>query len=124
MSKNKNKLNLINLSLLTMCILMHIGIVVSVILSYRFYEVQMSIILKLLGILFLIVIIIDILIFVGLRFKIKAMNIITLMITTMFFLGTIYTGYALNKTNDTVDNIIENSGVDQYETIYASIVSY
>ena len=118
------KINYMNILLFVVSALMHIGILGCLLLSYRYYNLQLSVIIKLILILLLVVAIIDIFIFAGVKFRIKVINYSTLFITGLILVSTIYVGYVLNKANAAVDNIIDNTGVDQYETIYSSIIVY
>ena len=113
-----------NVATMVLTFLAHVAIIVLFVLSNRYYEIELKTFLGIIGVLVCLLIITDILFFVGFNYNelpIKIVNcVLAIMLLTVGTVGSVYVG----KINDTVNNVIENDGTDQYETIGGTFAYY
>ena len=125
MGKNMiKKLSALSIGSLATAILAHIAVILFVVLARGYFNLDVKIIACLLVVIVCILIIIDILLFYGMKFKgIVSRAVIIVLSVSMIIVG--FGGsYYVSKVNKAVDNAIENTGTDQYETINGSFVYY
>ena len=105
-------------------ILAQIAIGVFVFLSYKYYAIDFKIVLSALAVIICILIIIDILFYVGFKYRDKKIQIINIVLAMLLVVGGIVGSIYVNKVNSVVNEVIENTGTDQYETISGTFVYY
>ena len=123
MNKKRKKIDILNIVSLILAILAHIMTILLIILASGYYNLDLRAAICLLIVIVSILIIIDILLLYGLKFKTKH-RIIALILATIIIIVSIGGSYYLSKINKAVDNAIENTGTDQYETISGTFVYY
>lgn len=122
--KAPNKSHIFGYIIAILAIAAHALIIALVVTSYKYYTVRMSAFISILVALICILIIIDILVYVCLKYKdvwVKIVNIVLCL--AMILVGSFGT-YYVHRINKTVSNVIENDDVDQYETISGVFTYY
>ena len=104
-------------------VLAHIAIAVFVAYSFRYYAIYPSLFGCAIGIVICLLIILDIVFFVGFNHKDMALKVITLVLCTFIVAGSTVGVYYVNKVNKTVDNVFYDGQSDLYETINGVFVS-
>lgn len=125
MGKNmKNKLSALSIGSLATAILAHIAVILFVVLARGYFNLDVKIIACLLIVIVCILIIIDILLFYGMKFKNIVSRAVIIVLSVLMIIVGFGGSYYVSKVNKAVDNAIENTGTDQYETINGSFVYY
>lgn len=120
----KNKLSALSVGSLVTTILAHIAVILFVILAKGYFNLELKIIICALIVIVCVLIIIDILLVYGINFKDVASRIIIIVLSVLMIVVGFGGSYYVSKVNKAVDNAIENTGTDQYETISGSFVYY
>ena len=102
---------------LVMTVLVHLGIVALILVSYKYFNLELKAFLGLIGLILCLLVIIDILFMVGFKFKDHKIKIVNFVLAFLLFTASAFGLYYVSKINSNMDNIIDNSGTDQYETI-------
>lgn len=120
----KNKLSALSIGSLVTTILAHIAVILFVVLARGYFNLELKIIICALVVIVCVLIIIDILLVYGVNFKSVASRIIIVVLSVLMMVVGFGGSYYVSKVNKAVDNAIENTGTDQYETISGSFVYY
>lgn len=120
----KNKLSALNIGSLVTAILAHIAVILFVVLARGYFNLELKIIICALVVIVCILVIIDILLVYGVNFRDLASRIIIIVLSILMIVVGFGGSYYVSKVNKAVDNAIENTGTDQYETISGSFVYY
>ena len=120
----KNKLSALSIGSLVTTILAHIAVILFVVLARGYFNLELKIIICALIVIVCVLIIIDILLVYGVNFKSVASRIIIVVLSVLMMVVGFGGSYYVSKVNKAVDNAIENTGTDQYETISGSFVYY
>lgn len=120
----KNKLSALSIGSLVTTILAHIAVILFVILAKGYFNLELKIIICALIVIVCVLIIIDILLVYGINFKDIASRIVIIVLSILMMVVGFGGSYYVSKVNKAVDNAIENTGTDQYETISGSFVYY
>ncbi|MBR0462279.1 MAG: LCP family protein [Erysipelotrichaceae bacterium] len=115
-NRNKGK-KAFSIITLIMTVLAHAGIIALVIVSYQYFGLELGTALGLVGLVLCLLIIVDILFLVGYRFKDHKIKIVNFILALLLFISSAFGFYYVSKINSNMNNIIDNSGTDQYETI-------
>ncbi|MBR2534247.1 MAG: LCP family protein [Erysipelotrichaceae bacterium] len=121
-SKSGNR-NLLSIASITLSLLSHIAVIAAIVLSFRYYAIYPSIFVSLVAIVLLLMLILDIVLFVGLNTKDKALKIVVSVLSLMIFLGGTFGSYYLAKVNGVVNNVLDGNS-DKYEDVSGVFVSY
>ena len=120
----KNKLSALSIGSLVTTILAHIAVILFVVLARGYFNLELKIIICALIVIVCVLIIIDILLVYGINFKDVASRIVIIVLSVLMMVVGFGGSYYVSKVNKAVDNAIENTGTDQYETISGSFVYY
>ena len=101
----------------TLTLLSHIGLIVMILWSYRYFGLSKSTFIGIICALVCLVIIMDIIFLVAFRYRDKLLKTINIIMAVLLLAGTGTSAYYLNTINKVVDDVTENSGTEQYETI-------
>ncbi len=101
----------------TLTVLSHIGLIVMILWSYRYYNLSKETFIGGLMVLVCLVIIMDIIFLIASRYKDSLLKVINIVLAVMLMAGTFGASYYLKTINQVVDDITENSGTEQYQTI-------
>lgn len=99
--------------------LAHILLILAIILAYRYFAIYPSLIASLVGIVVCVVVLVDIVFFVGLRYKDMAMKVVGLVLAFFIMLGSAFGAFYVNKVNSTIGTVIDtdnnsnNNGSDK-----------
>ena len=115
-NKPKKKVNVFTIVLCCFIVLAHIAFVVAVFNSYQYYAIYPSVFGSIVAIVTCILIITDIIFFVGFNHKDLALKVVTLILAVSIFAGGTVGTYLLMKVNGSLGNII-NNGEAKYETV-------
>lgn len=118
---NSSGLNIL-MALLT--VLAHVVIIYFIISSYRYYGIQLATFVGIIIAIVCLLAIVDILLFVALKYKDVRVKIINIVLSVLLLIVGSVGSFYIGKVNKTVDNIIENDGTDQYETISGVFTYY
>ena len=125
MKKKINKNNsLFNILMLVFSIVAHVAIIVFFVLSYKYYKLEVKVFVGLVGIIVCLLIIADILFYVGIKYKETGIKIVNIIICVLLLVGGLGGTYYVHKVNKVVDNVIDNSGTDQYEIVGGVFAHY
>lgn len=119
-----NKQKALSIGSLATAILAHIAVILFVVLARGYFNLDVKIIACLLIVIVCILIIIDILLFYGMKFKDIVSRTVIIVLSVLMIIVGFGGSYYVSKVNKAVDNAIENTGTDQYETINGSFVYY
>ena len=119
-SRRKDILSIISIALSVLC---HIGIIAFIVLSFRYYSIYPSIFASLAAIVLLVMIIADIILFVGLNNKDKGLRIANIVLSVLLIAGSVFGSFYITKVNSAVEGILDGSK-DSYETGSGVFVSY
>ena len=103
--------------------LTHIAVIVAIALSFQYYAIYPSIFCSLVAIVICILIIVDIMFFIGFNHEDKPLKIISLILSGFIFLGGTVGSYVLLEVNGVVDNILDG-GNSKYEKVNGVFVSF
>ena len=120
--KINSKLSALNIGAFTTAILAHIAVILFVVLARGYFNLDVKIIACLLVVIVCILIIIDILLLYGINFKGIVSRAVIIVLSVLMIIVGFGGSYYVSKVNKAVDNAIENTGTDQYETINGSFV--
>lgn len=120
----KNKLSALSIGSLVTTILAHIAVILFVVLARGYFNLKLNIIICALIVIVCVLFIIDILLVYGINFKDIASRIVIIVLSVLMMVVGFGGSYYVSKVNKAVDNAIENTGTDQYETISGSFVYY
>lgn len=125
MSKNKmSKKQLFSISTMIITVLANISVILVMVWSYRYANLEKTVFFGAFGIAVCLLVILDIIFFVGYNNKDNLLKKITCVIASVLLvaggLGSFYVG----KLNSAVNNIIENTDGEQYEVIRTVIATY
>ncbi len=98
-------------------ILSHVGLIVMILWSYRYFNLSKQTFISIIMILICLIIITDIIFLVAFRYKDAMLKIVNIVLALMLMVGTGTGSYYLNSLNKAVDEITDNSGTEQYQTI-------
>lgn len=102
-----NKNTVFNIVSTVVVALAHVFMIVAIMLAYRYFAIYPSLIGSIVGIVLCVVIIVDIVFFVGLGYKDMAMKIVSLVLASFIFLGSAFGAYYVNKVNKTIGSVID-----------------
>ncbi len=122
--KKKNKLSALSIGSLVTAILAHIAVILFVVLARGYFNLELKVIICALVVIVCVLVIIDILLVYGVNFRDIASRIIIIVLSILMIVIGFGGSYYVSKVNKAVDNAIENTGTDQYETISGSFVYY
>lgn len=120
----KNKLSALSIGSLVTTILAHIAVILFIVLARGYFNLELKIIICALIVIVCVLFIIDILLVYGINFKDIASRIVIIVLSVLMMIVGFGGSYYVSKVNKAVDNAIENTGTDQYETISGSFVYY
>ncbi len=116
--KHTNKENKLLLPLAAIItVLSHIGLIVMILWSYRYYNFSKTTFVSVMMILVCLVIIMDIIFLVGFRYRDSLLKAVNIVLAVLLMAGSFAGSYYLKTINKVVDDITENSGTEQYQTI-------
>ena len=104
-------------------ILAHISILLAIFLSWRYYSIYPSIFGSAVGIIICLMIIVDIVFFVGFNYDDKVIKIISVILSAIMFVAGTVGSYYINRVNSAVNNVLDPSSTE-YETFSGSFVYY
>ncbi len=113
--KKENNILLIIAAILT--VLSHIGLIVMILWSYRYYNLSKETFIGGLMVLVCLVIIMDIIFLIASRYRDSLLKMVNIVLAVLLMAGTFGASYYLRTINQVVDEITENSGTEQYQTI-------
>lgn len=119
-----NKQKALSIGSLATAILAHIAVILFVVLARGYFNLDVKIIACLLVVIVCVLIIIDILLFYGMKFKDIVSRTVIIVLSVLMMVVGFGGSYYVSKVNKAVDSAIENTGTDQYETINGSFVYY
>lgn len=109
---------------LVLTVLAHIAVVALLLLSNKYYSLQMSTFIPVVIALLCLLVIIDILFYFSIKYKKNTTGYVTIGLAVVLMLVGGFGSYYVHRINKTVNTVIENDGVEQYETVYGSFVYY
>jgi len=120
----KRKINILAIVSFTLTVLAIGAIVFDGFMAKNYYALNTTVFICVLGIIVCVFLISMVLLFFGLNYKDKLLQIINTVLVSIILVVSIVGGVYLYKLNKEVDKIIDNSGSEQYETISGVFVSY
>ena len=124
--KKKKMMNKQKFSIATavLTLLAHIIVLVFVLMSYKYYGLEIKTFVSLIGVIILLLIIVDILFFIGFNYRDHKIKIVVFAISAFLFLSGCAGTFVVRKVNKTVNKITSNDGVEQYEEIGVNFTTY
>ncbi|MGN1406051.1 MAG: LCP family protein, partial [Erysipelotrichaceae bacterium] len=105
--KNLSKKDIFNIVSTVIVALAHVFLVAVIILAYRYFAIYPSLIASIVGIVVCIVVLVDIVFFVGLRYCDNVLKIVSLVLACFIFLGSAFGTYYVSKVNKTIGTVID-----------------
>ena len=105
-------------------VLVHVICIGVVVISFRYYEIEKRFYFGAIGFLVSLLMISNLLFYYYVNYKEKVIAIINSTLVFILLIGTGVASYYISKVNSTVNKVIENTGVDQYEVISSTFTYY
>lgn len=121
--KKWSKQQIINLVALISLVIAHVAVLLSIVLSFRYYSIYPALFGSIVAIVVCLLIIIDIIFFVGFNHQDMALKVISCILVAFMLLGGTVGSYFIAKANGIVNNILDG-GNQKYETYSGVFVSY
>ena len=121
--KKKKAIDIFAVVTASFLVLAHIAVILAVINSYQYYDIYPSIFISVVAIVVCLLIISDIVFFVGFNHKDLGLKIITIVLAVLIFVGGTVGTYLLIRVNGSLGNII-NTGEDKYELVSGVFTYY
>lgn len=102
--KKKDIFNLVSTIIVALA---HVFLIMAIILAYRYFAIYPSLIASIVGIVVCVVVIVDIVFFVGLRYKDMVLKSVGLVLAVFIFLGSAFGAFYVNKVNKTLGTVID-----------------
>lgn len=102
----------------------HITFILLAVFSYQYYGLSKGAFVCALGVIVCLLLVSDLLLFVGNNYRDKTIRIVNCVLASILLIVSGLGAFMMGKVNSTVNKVVENSGVEQYETISAVFVSY
>lgn len=125
-SKPKKKLSkqaIANIVCWVMLGITHVAVILAIALSVRYYAIYPSLFGSVVGIVLCLLIIVDIIYFVGFNHKDMALKIISCVLAVFLLIGGTVGTFVVAKANGIVDEVLDG-GNQKYETFSGTFVSY
>lgn len=125
--KNKNKMSkkqILSVMTLVTTLLAHIIAIIFVIMSYKYYGIEIKTFIGIIGVIVSLLIIVDILFVVGYNFKDHKIKVILCFLSSVMLVCGVGGTLLVGKINTTVNKITSNNGTDQFEQIGVNFVTY
>ena len=118
-----NKKNVITMTALAFLVLAHIAILLTILWSWRYYAIYPSLFGSAVAIVICLMIIIDVMFFVGFNYQDMLLKIISSVIAILLLIGGAVGSVSIAKANGIVNNVLDD-GKDKYETYSGVFVCY
>ena len=102
--KKKDIFNLVSTIIVALA---HVFLIMAIMLAYRYFAIYPSLIASIVGIVVCVVVIVDIVFFVGLRYKDMVLKSVGLVLAVFIFLGSAFGAFYVNKVNKTLGTVID-----------------
>ena len=102
-----NKKSIFSIISTVIVALAHVALIVAIILSYRYFAIYPSLIASIVGLVVCVVLLIDIVFFVGLRYTDTAMKAVGLVLALFILIGSAFGAVYVNKVNNTIGSVID-----------------
>lgn len=102
----------------------NILVVTILLLANKYSGLETKTFYSVFGILVCLIIVVDIIFFVGFNYRDNALKVVTCVIAVLITLGGAFGTYYLARINNAVSNIVNNQDGETYETIRVSIATY
>ena len=103
-------------------VLSHVAILLAIVLSWRYYSIYPSIFGSIVAIILCLMVIVDIIFFVGFNNKDLFLKVVSLVLSVFLFIGGTFGSYYIGKVNKTVNDVLDTKG-NEYET-YSGVFVY
>lgn len=110
--------------MIALAILAHVFVIVLVVLSNRYYGLEFKTFLGIIGALACAIIVTDIVFFVAIKYKDIRIKIINIVLSVLLLIIGAGGSYYVSRINKAVNNVIENDGSEQYETVKGTFTYY
>ena len=121
--KKLSKQQITTIVALSLLVLTHIAVLLAIILSFRYYSIYPSLFGSIVAIVVCMMIIVDIVFFVGFNHQDLALKIISGVLSIMLLIGGTVGTYVVAKANGIVDNVLDGAQ-QKYETYSGVFVSF
>ena len=105
--KNLSKKDIFNIVSTVIVALAHVFLIAVIVLAYRYFAIYPSLIASIVGIVVCIVILVDIVFFMGIRYSDKPLKIISLVLAAFIFMGSAFGTFYVGKVNKTIGSVME-----------------
>ena len=123
MKINLSKKNIFEIVVAAVLGLTHIMVIVAVIMSYKYYGIYPSLFGSIVAIVVCLLIILDIVFFVGFNHKDLGLKIVTCILSVLILLGGTVGTYAIAKVNGIVGGILDDGTAGNYEYFSGAFVA-
>ena len=105
--RNLDKKDIFNIVSTAVVALSHVFLIATIVMAYRYFAIYPSLIASIVGIVVCIVVLVDIVFFMGLRFSDKPLKIVSLVLASFIFIGSAFGTYYVGRMNKTIGSVIE-----------------
>ena len=123
-AKKTSKYTTFNIVALCFLVLAHIAVIVAIALSFKYYAIYPSLFGSVVSIVICLLIIADIIFFVGFNHKDMLLKVISCILIVFLFAGGTVGTYAIAKVNGIVDSILDDGTEKKTETFSGVFVCY
>ena len=102
-----NKKSIFSIVSTVIVALSHVALIAAIVLAYRYFAIYPSLIASIVGLVVCVVVLIDIVFFVGLRYQDMVMKSIGLVLALFILIGSAFGAVYVNKVNNTIGSVID-----------------
>lgn len=114
----------VGIAALAMLVIAHVLLIMFGMSSYQYFDLSREVIYPLIGAVVSITLIIDVLVIIGYKYRDLNLKVLGLVFSVIIVIVSAYGLHSITRVNTAVSNLIENEGVDQYETIGVAFTTY
>ena len=122
--KPKKKPPILKIVSISIAIIFNISIIVTLVLAKNYYDIALKASIFLILAIISILVIVDILAYIGFKYNDFKINIIIASVSSLFSIFSIIVCFYLISINGSINKIIDNTGTEQYETISVTLACY
>ena len=123
-SKALNKFNSSSLITIILVILAHLLMLLFVLITSRYYALQLQSFLSAIGFVLIIFLILDIIFFISFKYSDNKLKIVSIIMSSILVVLLAIASFYVLRINKSVDDVLDNQGDEQFEKVAGTFVSY
>ena len=122
--KKLSKTQIFSIVTTALIVAAHLSIVIFVIFSYKYYGIYPSLFYSVIGIIVCLIVIVDIIFFIGFNHRDMALKVVCLVLASFLFIGGVAGSCLVAKVNSATKGILSDGSSDNYETYSGVFLCY